>query len=259
MKGRPFCLVSIMPGTVGLFTDFGLKDPYVGQLHAIISHCNPSARVIDLEHYAPAFHPEVGGLLLEALVPYLPEGMVVVGVVDPGVGTNRRPIALEVGGQWFVGPDNGLFSPVMANADRKICSIEAPLCAPGTLSASFHGRDLFAPAAAVLAQGDLSVLGPRISDPVRCGGEMRESVVYVDHYGNLMTGSPCRQGAMADRMIHMAGVGIPPARTFADVKPGELFWYCNSLQRVEVAAREASAQDILGVGCGTPLHWSFGD
>jgi len=238
---------------IALYTDFGTTDPYVGQMHAAILTRTPAAAMVDLHHHAPVFAPGPAALLLEALVPFLPEQAVVVGVVDPGVGTERGSLALWSAGRWFVGPDNGLFSPFL-----RLPEAEAYRLAAGNrdlVSASFHGRDLFAPAAADLVRGDRMVLGERVAEPVAME-PARDRVIYVDHYGNLMTGLQApREGAY--RLI-IGDRSLPFARTFGEVAAGELFWYRNSLGLVEVAAREASAREILEAGEGVPVAWADG-
>jgi hypothetical protein len=233
-----------------LFTDFGTKDFYVGQMHARLAQAARGVNVVDLHHHAPAFTPGLAGLLLEALVPFLPDPAVIVGVVDPGVGTDRGTLALKRGERWFVGPDNGLFGSLL-----DVPGVEAYRLAPnrsGTVSDSFHGRDIFAPAAGALATGDQRVLGEPVEAPLRAEAP-RNQVVYVDHYGNLMTGlaAPLEAGGR----LRLAGRMVEAARTFGEVAPGELFWYRNSLDRVEVAARETSAAALLGVGPGAEVAW----
>jgi len=236
---------------IALFTDFGVRDPYVGQMHAAVLNHAPGATVVDLHHYAPAFAPGPAGLLLEALVPFLPRQAVVVGVVDPGVGTARGSLALWSRGHWFVGPDNGLFAPLLDDPGA-----EAYRLADGrgtSVSASFHGRDRFAPVAAELMRGDRMVLGEAVSHPVRLDAQ-RDRIIYADHYGNLMTGLAVPDDPAA--ALRIGGHTLAFARTFGEVAPGDLFWYRNSLDRVEVAAREASARDLLGVAEGDEVAWA---
>ena len=237
-------------GAVALFTDFGTTDFYVGQMHAAVLDRAPGTAIVDLHHHAPCFSPGVAGLLLDALVPFVPRGAVVVGVVDPGVGTARGTLALWSGGHWFVGPDNGLFGPMAGAGDAEAYRLNP--AAVGPLSASFHGRDLFAPAAAALVRGDRMVLGETVPEPVAAPGNPAQ-VVYVDHYGNLMTGL-CPPGEAAG--LRIGGRVVAHARTFGEVGVGELFWYRNSLDRVEVAARERSAGALLGVGAGVEVAWA---
>ncbi|HKJ70287.1 MAG TPA: SAM-dependent chlorinase/fluorinase [Gammaproteobacteria bacterium] len=235
---------------IALYTDFGLHDPYVGQMHAAIQDRAPGTAVVDLHHYAPVFAPAPAGLLLEALVPFLPRHAVVAAVVDPGVGTERGSLALWSRGHWFVGPDNGLLSPLLDEPGAAAYRLAGD--GSSHLSASFHGRDLFAPAACELARGDRMVLGDPVAEPVRLRLE-RGQVIYADHYGNLITGLPVpAEGGdlrIGDRVL-------PYVRTFGEAPPGEAFWYRNSLGLAEVAVREASALDLLGVAAGTPVTWS---
>jgi len=237
---------------IALFTDFGVTDPYVGQMHAAVHARAPGAAIIDLHHYAPAFSPGLAGLLLEALVPILERGTVVVGVVDPGVGTERGTLAVSVAGLWLVGPDNGLFAPLIEGEGAASCYRLAPQ--DRTASATFHGRDLFAPAGAELLRGDRLVLGDQVPRPVRAAPE-RAQVIYVDHYGNLFTGLPVPAEA-EQRRLQISDHALPFARTFGEVAVGEPFWYRNSLDRVEVAAREDSAARVLGTGLGSAVAWA---
>ena len=236
---------------IALYTDFGLSDPYVGQMHAAVLARAPGTAIVDLHHYAPTFAPGPGALLLEALVPFLPAQAVVVGVVDPGVGTERGSLAVWSRGHWFVGPDNGLFSPLLADPGAEAYRLVFP--GKDSASASFHGRDIFAPVAAELVRGDRMVLGQAVTDPVRLAPR-REQVIYADHYGNLITGLPGPADTSAGLCI--AGKELAYARTFGAVEPGELFWYGNSLGLVEVAAREASARGLLGAAEGAPVGWA---
>lgn len=235
-----------------LFTDFGTADPYVGQVKAVLAAQAPRAQVIDLLHDAPAFNIKAGAHLLAALAGRIPRGSVTLAVVDPGVGGPRGTVAVLADGRWFVGPDNGLISVTAARAAR--AETYEIGWKPRTLSASFHGRDLFAPVVAMLAGGRRRVAKlekrPRLS--VNLGpGDVAE-VIYVDHYGNLMTGM--RAATMPPhRNMAVRGRRIAYARVFAAAAPGQLFWYANSLGLVEVAANGASAQRLLRLGPGDPL------
>lgn len=241
---------------IALFTDFGVTDPYVGQMHAAIRMRASTPPIIDLHHYSPAFAPDPAGLLLESLLPYLASGTVVIGVVDPGVGTARQALAVSARGLWLVGPDNGLFSPLIdSDEDAECFRLRPPDI--GRASATFHGRDIFAPVGAELARENEEVLGGPVSDPVRIAPQ-RDRIIYVDHYGNLFTGLPVPPRPEKQR-LRIAGQDLGFARTFGDVEPGELFWYRNSLGRVEVAARERSAASLLGVQePGAPVDWGEG-
>ncbi len=231
-----------------LFTDFGYAGPYVGQMKAVLAARAPGVCVIDLMHDAPRFRPEPSGHLLAALGGHIPEGAVVLAVVDPGVGSARRPLALRLDGVWLVGPDNGLFLPWMARA----ASVDAweITWRPGRLSSSFHGRDLFAPVAAAIALGQ-PVPGDPIAAP-RAGRSGGLAVIYIDGFGNAMTG--IQGGALAtDAVLETGPHRLSRADTFSAVSPGTAFWYVNSLGLVELAVNQGSAATALGLQVGSPV------
>jgi S-adenosylmethionine hydrolase len=234
-----------------LFTDFGTGGHYVGQVKAVLQEHAPKAPVIDLLHDAPAFDVKAGAHLLAALAARLPRGSVTLAVVDPGVGGPREPVAVLADGRWFVGPDNGLISVAAARAKK--CEVYSIGWRPKELSASFHGRDLFAPVAAMLARGDRKT--PKLKKTaltVSLGADDLGEVIYVDHFGNLVTGLRASK-VPRDRGLVINGRAIRYARVFSDVKPGEVFWYENSLGLVEIAANSASAQQVLGLKPGSRL------
>jgi len=235
-----------------LFTDFGAADLYVGQVKAVLHERAPKVRVVDLLNDAPAFNVKAGAHLLAALAARLPKDSVTLAVVDPGVGGPRDPVAVRADGRWFVGPDNGLLSVSAARA----AAAEAFTIGwkPRSLSASFHGRDLFAPVAAMLAGNGRKTAKlakkPRLA--VELGAGDLAEVIYVDHYGNLVTGM--RAGAVPrEHALTVNGRRIPHARVFSAVPAGEVFWYENSLGLVEMAANGASAADALGLRIGMPV------
>jgi S-adenosylmethionine hydrolase len=234
-----------------LFTDFGAGDLYAGQVKAVLQQHAPKEAVIDLLHYAPAFNARAGAHLLAALAAQLPKDSVTLAIVDPGVGGARQPVAVAADGRWFVGPDNGLISVAAARAKK--CEVFTIGWQPENRSNSFHGRDLFAPVAAMLARGDRKTA--RLKKAVLAvtfGADDLGEVIYVDHFGNLVTG--LRAGNVPrDRGLTINGRAIRHARVFAEVNAGELFWYENSLGLVEVAANSASAQQLLGSRPGSPL------
>jgi S-adenosylmethionine hydrolase len=233
---------------IALFTDFGVSDPYVGQMHAAIARIAPRVRVIDLFHTVPNFDIRAGAYLLAAYAEPFPEGTVFVAVVDPGVGGSRIPVMLWADGRWFVGPDNGLFHIVARRARRLVC--REILWRPASLSPSFHGRDLFAPAAAMLATGRLphsrttALTAPREPWP-----DDLEQVLYIDHYGNAVTG--IRAGSLRhDEQIRVGEYMLTYARVFSDVEPGQAFWYENANGLIEIAVNGASAAEYLGLRLG---------
>lgn len=234
-----------------LFTDFGSADLYVGQVKAVLAERAPEVPVIDLLHEAPAFNAKASSHLLAALAQRLPPASVTLAVVDPGVGGPRAPLAVRADRRWFVGPDNGLLSVAAARAKkREVFEIG---WRPAVLSESFHGRDLFAPVAAMLARGDRR--GPKLKRSafaVDFGPSDLAEVIYVDHFGSLVTG--LRAGSVPrDRALVVNGRTVRYARVFSEVAAGELFWYENSLGLIELAANRASAQQLLGFAAGSRL------
>ena len=237
-----------------LFTDFGAADIYVGQVKAVLLAHAPKVPVIDLLHDAPQFNVKAGAHLFAALAVRLPRDSITMAVVDPGVGGPREPVAVLADGRWFVGPDNGLISVAAARAmKRGVYSIG---WRPKQLSASFHGRDLFAPVAAMLAQGDRKTPKlKKVALAVNFGADDLPEVIYVDHFGNLVTG--LRAGAVPQGpKLVIDGRGIPHARVFSGVRQGKVFWYENSLGLAEIAANSASAAGKLGFTIGTPVGFT---
>jgi len=232
-----------------LFTDFGLTDPYVGQLHAVLAREAPGVPVIDLFHAVPDFNIRAAAYLLPAYVHEFPPGTVFVCVVDPGVGGARRPLMLKADGRWYVGPDNGLFEMVKRRAGE--CDCRVIRWRPPRLSASFHGRDLFAPVAARLACGDAPPGRQRRPDDfidTRWPADL-DQIIYIDHFGNAMTG--IRASSVADStLLRFRGHVLSRARTFSDVPVGSGFCYKNALGLVEIAVNCGRADQVFGAGIG---------
>lgn len=231
-----------------LYTDFGVGDPYVGQMHAVLARVAPNTPVVDLLHAVPNFDIRAAAYLLPALAAEFPEGAVFVGVVDPGVGGERLPVMLHADRRWYVGPDNGLFHIVTR---RAACS-ETRIVEwrPPRLSASFHGRDLFAPVAAQLARGDLPASAPaELTPPEGDWPDDLPAVIYIDHYGNAMTGL---RAAYVDRKAVLAAAGrqLRHGAVFSAVTPGMPFWYENSIGLVEIAVNRGSAARTLELHVG---------
>jgi S-adenosylmethionine hydrolase len=253
---------------IALFTDFGLEGPYVGQMKAVLHRLAPAVPVIDLFADLPPFDPQAAAYLLAAYAPELPTGAVLLCVVDPGVGGARRPAVLEADGHLYVGPDNGLFEIVARRAAQ--ARWWEVLWRPERLSASFHGRDLFAPTAARLARGERLPDDEADTAPGEDGepplGAPRPlallrrpdwpdelaRIVYVDRFGNAMTGM--RAAALAPGATLAIGRHrVGPARTFGDVEPGTAFWYANSSGLAEIAVNQGRADTVLGIGVGAPV------
>jgi hypothetical protein len=235
-----------------LFTDFGAADLYVGQVKSVLHQRVPEARVVDLLHEAPPFNAKAGAHLLAALAAQIPAGGVTMAVGDPGGGGERRPVAVLADARWYVGPDNGLLSVVAARASR--CEVFVIGWRPERLSMSFHGRDLFAPVAALLARGDRR--GARLEKPGKLeaafGAEDLAEVIYVDHYGNAMTGTRAASLPPGVKLM-VKSRAIAPARVFSEAPAGSLFWYENSVGLAEIASNAASAAALLGLAVGQPV------
>ena len=242
---------------IALFTDFGSRDIYVGQLHSAATGKGLNYPLVDLFHDAKAFDIRAGASLLAAMLDYLPDDAIVVGVVDPGVGGRRFPIAVELGERWLVGPDNGLFSRsiVWSSFTPRYWVLEAPTNAAKT----FQGRDVFLPLAIQLAGGefgkihrveDLSNLSTH-RDAVALEGDDHR-VIHIDHYGNLLSG--IRGASMASsQSVSIAGRTLAHADYYELVPRGECFWYVNSIGLLEISANQASAAYILGVKGGSEI------
>jgi S-adenosylmethionine hydrolase len=253
----------VSPPLVTLLTDFGAGSGYPAQMKAVVLSRLPDARIVDLSHEVPHYDVVSGALLLEACVPWFPLRAVHCAVVDPGVGTSRRGICVvDPGGRRLVGPDNGLFTPFLGEGAR-VLELSHPEHAPRPASATFHGRDLFAPVAAWLAAGgDPDWLGPRVDEPVRIawpvarrvGAEVRGEVLSADPVGNLLTSVRAAdlEGLPVDA-IEVAGRRARLVRTFGEGAPGEPIALIGSSGRLEVAIREASAAAALGAARGTPV------
>ena len=238
---------------IALFTDFGLEGPYTGQMKAVLHAMAPGVPVIDLFADAPRGDPRASAYLLAAYSAWFPEGTVFLAVVDPGVGGERPAVVVEAGGRWFVGPGNGLFELVCRRARQARClGIE---WRPRSLSASFHGRDLFAPVAAMIARGDHPQGRPIDERRVRRPDWPHDlaEIVYVDRYGNAMTGLRASALPQSAKLV-AAGRALDSARTFSDRPQGEAFWYENANGLAEIAVNRGRADRDLGLAVGTPVE-----
>lgn len=236
-----------------LFTDFGLEGPYTGQMKAVLHREAPGIPVIDLFADAPAGDARSCAYLLAAYAAWFPSECVFLAVVDPGVGGERAPIVVEADGRRFVGPDNGLFALVL----RRAMLFRAWRIAwrPAGLSASFHGRDLFAPVAARLATGTLApdALQPYAADRRTDWPDDLPRIVYIDRYGNALTGLRAAVLPLGAR-LRAAGRELRRARTFSDVPPGQAFWYENSNGLAEIAVSGGRADATLRIVIGSEVE-----
>jgi S-adenosyl-L-methionine hydrolase (adenosine-forming) len=252
---------------VTLTTDFGLRDPFVGIMKGVILGICRQVALVDLTHEIAPFDVLEGAAALESAWRFFPAGSIHVAVVDPGVGGRRRALALEAGGHYFVGPDNGLFTFALISEGWSAVEIEAPAYRRSEVSRTFHGRDIFAPAAAHLATGvPLGHLGPRITDPVRLplprsrrdGDEIVGEVLGIDRFGNLLTSITADMvnelapdGAIE---VELAGREISMlAASYEEAPPGIAAAIVGSSGRLEIFVRNASARVALGAPVGAQV------
>lgn len=237
---------------IALLTDFGASSPYVGQLRLGLAAALPGTAVIELISDLPAFRPDLAAYLLPALVRDLPCGTLYLCVVDPGVGGDRLAIAVEADGNLFIGPDNGLLALVCRSALS--CCVYRIDWRPEILSPSFQGRDLFAPVAAALTLG-CPLAMTAIAPTSLQGAEWPEDlsrVIYVDSFGNLITGLRAALVQPADS-ICVKGQRLSRAGTFHEVPLGTAFWYENAFGLVELAVNQGSATLELGLEVGDEI------
>lgn len=263
-----------MSSPISFLSDFGTSDEFVGVVHGVLAKLAPESRVIDIGHGFPRGNVRTAALALTRAIQYLPEG-VCLAVVDPGVGTSRRALAAETSWGFFVGPDNGLLSPAVAmvGGATRIISIENPEAMIPSPGETFHGRDVFAPAAALLATGEatLDELGPDISGeevtpmllPLT---ETKDGLVsgeawWVDVFGNVQTNIAPEE---------LAGVGVAPGQTvtvkvgstihtipwvtsYGDVGEGETLLHVDSVGLIAIAVRGGRADDELNLAEGVSV------
>jgi hypothetical protein len=235
-----------------LFTDFGLSGPYLGQVKAVLHDRAPGIAIVDLFADAPVGNPKAAAYLLAAYAAWFPAGTVFLCVVDPGVGGDRPAVILEADGRCYVGPGNGLFELVRRRAGRaRSWDITWQ---PERLSASFHGRDLFAPVAAMLARGEPPPGRPRddASDRRPDWPDELPEIVYIDHFGNAMTGLRAASLPPGTRLV-AAGQVLSRAAIFSDLPVGSAFWYENSNGLAEVAVNSGRADQALGLAIGNAV------
>lgn len=273
---------------ITLTTDFGTVDGYVGAMRGVLLSIDPQARLVDLSHEIPAQDVRRAAFVLYAATPFFPSDTVHLAVIDPGVGTERRAIAVETPDGCFVGPDNGLFTYVIAEAEEwRAVTLVNSRYHSSQVSETFHGRDLFAPAAAHLSAGvDLLALGEPIDDLVRLPlprmdvrqGYIEGQILYTDHFGNLVT-SIGRLEWRGDGLALTSALGrrIPPIRfpasqarvevssrevrgvrkTYGDVSKGCLVALIGSSGFLEIGKRQGSAMEELDARVGAPVTLHF--
>jgi len=257
---------------ITLTTDFGGSDGYIGSMKGAILGICPAARLIDLSHAIGPRDILSAALLLQSTAPHFPEGTIHLAVVDPGVGTGRKAVALQTPQATFVGPDNGLFGLVWRDAVAgfgksrlQVVELTESCFFMEPVSATFHGRDVFAPVAAHLACGvELADFGPPVSrlvpapfpEPVpRSDGGVSGEVVAVDNFGNCITNLPreeiLRLGKPAELRIEVCGQDFGPLRrTYADAEPGQVLALIGSSEHLELSMRDGNLSSEHGIARG---------
>lgn len=256
-----------MSQIITLTTDFGLQDHYVGVLKAILLRISPDSRLVDISHEIPPQDVMAGAWVVRNAATSFPEGTVHLVVVDPGVGTERRSVVVEMGDQLFVGPDNGIFSLLAEEAPYRAFEIGRKDLYEPKLSNTFHGRDLFAPVAAHLANGlPIDEVGTEVSElityrwarPIADGAGIQGWVVHIDRFGNLVTNIPddLIQSAIGSQnmKIYVGNTILKEfSRSFGSVEEGDPVAYIGSSDMLEVAINKGDASQMLGVQKGAQV------
>ena len=260
---------------LSITTDFGLTNGFVGVMKGVVYRIAPEVKIVDISHLIAAQNVLEGAYVMWRAVPFFPPGSVHVGVVDPGVGTKRRPIGARLGDQYFIAPDNGLLTPLILEAERKgeavdFVHLDNPKFWLPKVSNTFHGRDIFAPSAAYLAAGvPLMELGTPISDPILLDLPRPEKtdngwlahVKIIDIFGNLTTDLPVEAlEGRRDVLIQIHGheiEGITDSYGHRDA--GELVAVVDSESYIEIAVVNGSAARNLGVQVGDTVEVIYRD
>lgn len=246
-------------------TDFGLSDGYVGIMKGVILGITADVQLVDISHDITPQNVRQGSFVLSNAVPYFPKGTVHLAVVDPGVGSNRRPLLVTTPQASFVGPDNGLFTFALVQPGAQAWVLDRPQYWLPAISRTFHGRDIFAPVVAHLARGvPPEALGSPVSDPIRLEPLLpqREGnrhivghVIHVDRFGNLITNVPAAWLADGTWSCEIAGRHIARlSETYSAAPAGELLALISSGGMLEVAVRNGNAAQFLGAGPGQAIH-----
>ena len=250
---------------ITLTTDFGLQDAFVGVMKGVIASIDAQVQVVDLTHGIPAQDILAGALTLRHSIAYFPAGTIHVAVIDPGVGSARLPLLIEYGGNYFIGPDNGVLSlAIDERHPTRITRLSNPAYQLQPASATFHGRDIFAPAAAHLSRGvSPSAFGERLATfhrltlpkAVRGSREINGEIIYIDRFGNLFTNIEERDltGLADARLEIVIGGGVRVAEIaphYAAASAGDLVGITNSWGLLEIAAPGASAERRTGLKIG---------
>ena len=253
-----------MKHIVTLTTDFGIKDHYVGVMKGVMLSINPDILIVDITHQIPPQDIFSGAFTIRNFYRYFPQGTIHVAVIDPGVGSRRKPIALEADGYIFVGPDNGIFTFVCCESKSvKVFEISNPKYVLPNVSHTFHGRDIFAPTAARISLGaSLEDLGERVKKTVRItikepeirSGEIIGVFIYVDSFGNLISNIPAKLIKPKSRIYIGKRIIKGVSKFYAGVQEGELLAIAGSSGFLEISANQGRASDVIGNTAKTSMR-----
>lgn len=265
-----------MPKIVALLTDYGTKDQYAGSLRGSVLAACPDAQVVDVTHDVTAHAVREAAFVLRATVPVFPAGTAFVAVVDPGVGTSRRGIAIRAGGYFFVGPDNGIFSLILSDhPEAEVRHLTNAGLFRSNVSSTFHGRDIFGPVAGALVRGTaFEEVGPVIADafhfefpePRIVGPAIEGALIYIDTFGNLVstigggawdTFLAGVNGDLTEMVAEIDRVIVPVVQTFGDVPEDEACAYLGSTGRIEIAVNQGSAAKRFAAVIGAPVRLKY--
>ena len=245
----------VMRPIITLLTDFGTIDGYVGEMKGVLLSGVPNAEIVDITHDIPPQDVERARLVVARVWRRFPEGTIHIVVVDPGVGSSRAALAVASDGRYLLGPDNGVLSPALLSNSARV--VDLPIASH--VAATFHGRDVFAPAAVALASGEhFDALGSEMRSPIirrtpepvrRADGILDGEVVIVDRFGNAVTNLLGMRGGT----IEVGAARIAVRRTYAEVDPGELVAVVGSTGFIEIAARDGNAAEMLQLSRGSPV------
>jgi S-adenosyl-L-methionine hydrolase (adenosine-forming) len=248
---------------ITLTTDFGLKDPYVAEMKGAIYRINPKATIVDVSHLVDKYSVRMGAFILASAVPYFPKGSVHVAVVDPGVGTERRAILIETKLSFLVGPDNGvLMLAAQTQGIKHICELSNQKYMLPHVSSTFHGRDIFAPAAAYLEKGvKPQEFGTEITDPVTPkfanvetkNGAFLGEVLHVDSFGNVVTNinpTEIKDAKTIKVALHHVTLELPYSKTYCELQPREPLALVGSHGFLELALNRGSFSEKYRVNPG---------
>lgn len=252
---------------ITLTTDFGLKDPYVAEMKGVIYSIKPVARIVDVSHLVDKYNVRMAAFVLASATPYFPKGTVHMAVVDPDVGTSRRAIAVQTKQAFFVGPDNGvLMLAAQAQGIKRICELSNPKYMLPQVSSTFHGRDVFAPAAAYLDNGaKLAQFGAEVTDPVtpkfanveHKNGSLFGEVLHVDGFGNVITNISQTKVVAAKSVkvnLHHVSLQLNCSKTYGESKPQEPLALIGSHGFVELALNQGSFSEKYRVNPGDRIE-----